>query len=136
MELFYKKTPVIALCSVVAAGLNYILNAIFIPRYGYIAAAFTTFFSYLILMILHYIAVRFYIKEAVYDSRFMFVSMALMTVAGLSIMALYGDSLKERLLRYAYAAIILAVFAFVNRNDIMMLVEYIKRYLKKKGFVK
>ncbi len=133
VELFYKKTPVIALCSCVAAGLNYILNAAFIPRYGYIAAAFTTFFSYLILMILHYIAVRFYIRENVYDSRFMFIAMIAMTAAGLSLMALYGDPLKERLLRYAYAAVIMAVFAFVNRNDIMLLVKYIKNRKNTRG---
>lgn len=53
IEHFYKKTLYITLNTVIAAGLNLILNYIFIPRYGYMAAAYTTLVSYFIAFILH-----------------------------------------------------------------------------------
>jgi len=37
-----------------AAALNVVLNYIFIPRYGYIAAAYTTLATYLLYFIFHY----------------------------------------------------------------------------------
>ena len=55
VEYYYEKTGFIALCSCGAAILNIILNGIFIPRYGYIAAAYTTLVTYLCYFILHYL---------------------------------------------------------------------------------
>ncbi len=133
VELFYKKTPIIAISSSAAAVINYILNSIFIPRFGYIAAAFTTLASYVLLMFLHYAAVRLYLKERVYDSAFMFLAMGLSTLAGLSVMMLYKEGLGTRLFRYAYAFVLLGIFAFMNRNDIMLLTRYIKKKYLHRG---
>lgn len=57
IEQFEKKTKGMAIASVVAALSNYILNSIYIPRYGYIAAAYTTLISYCVLLALHIILV-------------------------------------------------------------------------------
>ncbi len=54
VEYFYKKTKYIALGSMLAAALNVVLNYFFIPRYGYIAAAYTTLATYLLYFIFHY----------------------------------------------------------------------------------
>ena len=54
LEYFFKKTKMIALSTFVAAGINLLLNFIFIPDGGAVAAAYTTLVSYLISMILHY----------------------------------------------------------------------------------
>ena len=53
IEHFYKKTPYITVNTLIAAGSNLILNYIFIPLYGYVAAAYTTLFSYLLAFVLH-----------------------------------------------------------------------------------
>mgnify|MGYP002516410441 CR=1 FL=1 len=55
VEYYYEKTRYIALCSCGAAILNIILNWIFIPKYGYIAAAYTTVVTYLGYFMSHYI---------------------------------------------------------------------------------
>lgn len=47
--IYYKKTTYIMLASVLAAGVNIIANYLFIPRYGYMAAAYTTLVSHIIL---------------------------------------------------------------------------------------
>ncbi len=46
VEYYYKKTMLIAIGTLSAAVLNIVLNAYFIPRYGYIAAAYTTIVCY------------------------------------------------------------------------------------------
>lgn len=48
IEHYYKKTPYITVNTIIAAASNIVLNFIFIPRYGYIAAAYTTLASYFI----------------------------------------------------------------------------------------
>lgn len=53
MEYYYEKTGYIALGTSIAALLNVVLNAVFIPQYGYIAAAYTTLISYIFYYTLH-----------------------------------------------------------------------------------
>ncbi|MCR5106629.1 MAG: oligosaccharide flippase family protein [Lachnospiraceae bacterium] len=132
VELFYKKTPIIAVSSCFAAVINYLLNLIAIPRFGYTAAAYTTFISYVILMTFHFVAVRFIIKERVYDSVFYYLILIIITVFGLSLICFYSDDIRIRIFRYLYTLIVLGVFAFIKKDDIMLLVDYVKkRFLKK-----
>lgn len=53
IEHFHKKTIYITCNTLVAATLNIILNFLFIPHYGYVAAAYTTLTAYLVSFILH-----------------------------------------------------------------------------------
>lgn len=53
IEHYYKKTPYITLNTLIAAGCNLVLNYIFIPKYGYVGAAYTTLVSYLLAFVLH-----------------------------------------------------------------------------------
>lgn len=63
---FYrKKTYLISIITIIACGVNIALNYVFIPKYGYIAAAYTTLFSYVLLLILHLINSKFVLKENV-----------------------------------------------------------------------
>lgn len=58
IEYYYKKTRMIALATIVAACLNLVLNFIFIPRFGAVAAAYTTLFSYFICFLLHSLSAK------------------------------------------------------------------------------
>jgi len=49
--LYHKKTNLIMVGTLLAALTNIVLNFIFIPQYGYVAAAATTFVSYLLLFV-------------------------------------------------------------------------------------
>lgn len=53
IEHYYKKTPYITVNTFIAAMSNLVLNYIFIPKYGYVAAAYTTIASYLLSFVLH-----------------------------------------------------------------------------------
>ena len=53
IEHYHKNTKGITFNTVIAAITNIILNLLLIPRYGYVAAAFTTLVSYLVSFVLH-----------------------------------------------------------------------------------
>ena len=53
-ECYYEKTKYIAAATVGGAILNIGLNYVFIHQYGYIAAGYTTLFSYMLYAFLHY----------------------------------------------------------------------------------
>ena len=78
-------------------------------------------------MILHFFAVRFYLKERVYDDRYMFIAMGAVTALGLSFVMLYGEDMKQRILRYVCFIVLTGIFAFIRRNDIMLLIGYLKQ---------
>lgn len=60
---FYeKKTKNIALITIFAGSINILLNYLLIPKFGYIAAAWTTLLSYIFLFLLHYVNVKWVIK--------------------------------------------------------------------------
>ena len=132
VEIFCKKTSIIAIGSCFAALINYVLNYIFIPKYGYIAAAYTTLASYLVLMFVHYVMVKYVLKEKVYDDKYMFIAMFAMTLAGIAYLFMYGESISMIVVRYAVTSVIVAVFAIAKRHDIITLINYVKkRFLRK-----
>ncbi|OOM75812.1 polysaccharide biosynthesis protein [Clostridium puniceum] len=53
VEHFYKRTIYITVNTLISAATNLMFNYIFIPQYGYVAAAYTTLASYLLSFILH-----------------------------------------------------------------------------------
>ena len=64
MEL-YNKTYIMVIYAFIAALVNLCLNVIFIPKYGYIAAAWTTFISYFVYTALIYLSSGKFIKWSV-----------------------------------------------------------------------
>ena len=58
VEYYYKATKGLAVNTFIAAGMNLVLNFIFIPKFGAIAAAFTTVVSYTISFLIHYLKAK------------------------------------------------------------------------------
>ena len=63
IEKYNKKTLFTALCTMLVAAVNVPLNYIFIKTHGYIAAAYTTAFCYMLLMLIHAGFVRLFLRE-------------------------------------------------------------------------
>ncbi|PUU86069.1 MAG: polysaccharide biosynthesis protein, partial [Halanaerobium sp.] len=57
-------------------GLNYWL----IPEFGYIAAAYTTLFSYVLLFIFHYINAKFIMKKNIINFKNIFLDLLMVLV--------------------------------------------------------
>lgn len=70
IEFYYKKTIVIMAASIGAAFLNLLLNYIFIPRFGYIAAAYTTLISYILLAVAHYFNMCRMQEHVIYEVKY------------------------------------------------------------------
>lgn len=54
-EYYYEKTHYVMIASVIGAVLNVVLNAIFIPKFGFIAAGYTTLACYILYAAAHYV---------------------------------------------------------------------------------
>lgn len=54
VEIYYEKRVFMSCATMIAAGMNVLLNYLLIPVFGYIACAYTTVFCYLIYGIAHY----------------------------------------------------------------------------------
>ena len=80
VEYYYKTTKFIAINTIIAAIVNMILNFLFIPKYGALAAAYTTVASYFLSFVLHYVYARRVDKELFPFSTY--ILPILLTVAG------------------------------------------------------
>jgi len=78
---FYrKKTGLISLFTFIAGFVNIGLNYMFIPKYGYIAAAWTTLISYFLLFALHYINAKFILKEKVIKEKNVIINLPILVI--------------------------------------------------------
>ena len=62
---YSKKTGYISATVLISGISSVILNAIFIPRYGFIAAAYTTLFSFFCMFLLTWIVLKYIVKQRV-----------------------------------------------------------------------
>ncbi|WP_411169865.1 lipopolysaccharide biosynthesis protein [Clostridium sp. MB05] len=66
LEFYVEKVIYIPIGTIIAGGVNVLLNIILIPKYGMVAASITTLVSYIVLFIIHLLVVRYLIK---YDDK-------------------------------------------------------------------
>ena len=64
-SFYVRSTWLISAATFVAAAANVVLNYLLIPRFGYVAAAWTTLASYGLMFVMHYMAARFVLGEKV-----------------------------------------------------------------------
>ncbi|MRH41215.1 oligosaccharide flippase family protein [Aquibacillus halophilus] len=116
IELYLKKTSLIAVGTIIASIINVILNIIFIPKYGYMAAAYTTMISYFGLMLFHYLSTIIILKVKLYNNVFIFLALLITTLSGLGISLIFDNAL----LRYLLLLLILigALYVFWKSNTI------------------
>lgn len=81
-EYYKQKTKYIMLGTLVAAVINVITNYVFISKYGFIAAAYTTLFSYICYLLLHAFISKKLVKFDVVKQRTFLVSILIIAVTG------------------------------------------------------
>ena len=106
--VYLKKTKMVMVSSAIAAALNVVLNYIMINAYGYMAAAYTTLISYIVMALLLSVwanrEFKKHIKEVdfVYDNK-LILAISIMTL----IVSLFAISIYDyAIVRYAVAAVI------------------------------
>lgn len=126
VEHFHKKTTYITINTVIAAITNIVLNYIFIPLYGYVAAAYTTLASYLVALILHANYAK-KLNTEIYPIKMFLPSLVHIAIASIIFYLL----LNEGLMRWGIAFVYILCMAFLNRNKIVKIFPSIKVKLKK-----
>ncbi|MBR3599979.1 MAG: oligosaccharide flippase family protein [Lachnospiraceae bacterium] len=123
IELFYKQTKFAPVATMFAALCNIVLNWIFIPQFGFVAAGYTTMFCYIILAICHYLNLRKKNLSGVFDNTVIFVLSVIVVLLSIIISMLYANTE----LRYGVILVVLLV-CIIKRN---VLIENIKKALSK-----
>ena len=122
-EMYYEKNNIITISTICIAGLNFILNWIFIPIYGFLSAGYTTLVCFALQAIVHSIIVRKYCKEKeVFNFKVIWTIIGIIIVISLLLSLIY-DSL---IIRYCLMLIAL-ICAFLNRRKIIYLLREMKR---------
>ena len=117
VEQFKKKTIGMAIASAVAASVNLLLNWIFIPRYGYLAAAYTTLVGYLCLLCIHMFLVYRLKLSIIYSYKFIACAFAIAFILMIIITMGYNNDIMHYITIMAYCIFAL-YFAAKNKSNI------------------
>lgn len=107
VEYFYEKTKYIALGTGMAALINILLNYIFINKFGYVAAAYTTLVTYLLYFLFHYVIAWKIHKNFIYDTGKLIVFSVGAVVMGAAALLLIDNRVVRWLLLLAMGAFFL-----------------------------
>lgn len=110
LEIYAKKTATISLGTILAALLNISLNWVFIPRFGYLAAAYTTLFGYAALMLFHYIIVQKVAPDLgdLYDRKFILVLLLILTIVAFVSLLMYQVNTIRYIVLTIYSVLLVA----------------------------
>lgn len=110
-----KKNAMVTITTAVGAAMNLILNAVMIPKFGPIGAAFATFISYFAVFLIRAVDTRRYIKIAMQPVR-MAASLGIL-------LAQIGISLSQPKLGVLWQVLLFLTLIFVNLGYILFITE-------------
>ena len=124
IEFYYKRSVGIAVSTIIAAIVNIILNLIFIPQYGLIAAAYTTLVANAVLTFCHYLGYRRCCKEKLFSDRGFLLISVLCTALCLGTAFLY----ELNAVRYVIIALMIVIMLVKHRT----LIDIVKTAMGRK----
>lgn len=135
-EFYFEKTKIISFASMGGAILNIILNYIFIKKFGYYAAGYTTLVCYLIYAALHCYFMRKICKEHLGDADILELRVIIpISVAFCALGGLFLVSYTNNVLRYILIAI-LVIIGIIFRKKIYSAVVSVLKIRKARGIDK
>lgn len=126
VEFYHERNKIIMVASSLTAIANIILNTIFIPMYGFIAAAYTTLVSYVLFCAFHYFVMLDTCKmqqyEVIpYDGKLIAIITSITTLLAIAFILLY----PYPVVRYAFFMIIM-LFSFFKKDRIIYFIKEIR----------
>ena len=120
---YYEKTVFVMIISVLGAGLNILLNYIFVGLYGYIAAGYTTLVCYIVYVVGHYLYMLHICKKYndgiyPYDTKTLLLIAIVFMGCGFLLLATYNYTV----IRYSIVGITV-VFCIIYRKKIIETVK-------------
>ena len=129
-EFYYEKKVYVSAATMTGAVLNVILNYIFIKKYGYYAAGYTTLFCYMVFAITHYYFQVKICKEeipnvTIYDPRILFcISVSFLCMGFLLMLTYYHE-----IIRYSLAVLVAIVIVILRKK----IIGFVKTIISKKN---
>ena len=121
-EQIVKKTRGMAITTSLCALINILLNYIFIPMYGYIAASYTTMIGYLIMFISHHIIILKLKLNNLFDIKLMYCVAFISVVLSFVCPFLYNFYLLRLIALVIYIVALIFVF-YRNKDNILALLK-------------
>lgn len=122
IEQFEKKTLGMAAATAFAAVVNIILNLIFIPKFGFIAAAYTTLTGYILLTLVHFRLVKRMKLERLFNTKFILLSAIITGLITFVILLLYSMASIRRIIIAIYVLLIM-ILSIRNKNSITRFIK-------------
>lgn len=117
---YYKKPRYVMYGSLTATFANLALNWLFIPRFGYIAAGYTTLVCYLLQATIDYTAMRHVIKKKIYDIRLIAILSAVLCAIALACLFVYDMPAA----RYALLVLLLLILSWQHKRILHILTAF------------
>ncbi len=129
VQFYYEEKMMLVWASIGAAVLNVVLNALLIPVFGYVAAGYTTLFSYVVFAISNYIAVRHVAKKWEISTEYFDLKKLIWILVGFTALAFTAMALYEHpIIRYSIIVTVFVIMGIMHKK----LIVYIKSILGRK----
>lgn len=132
ITFYFEKTKLVMIVSCFVAGLNLLLNFIFINIYGFVAAGYTTLVCYIIYFMIHYRVMIKTCKEQGFMCPFNTKLIVLLGVTSVTLSLLCNFLYPHTILRYTiiFFIIILSIVLLVKNKNSIMESDFIKSIKK------
>ena len=128
IEFYFEKTGYVMFVSVIGAVLNIGLNYIFIPKYGFVAAGYTTVLCYALFAAGHFLLHKYVLKKNLIKEHVFNNKLILIYGAGVSVFMLISTLLyQNNIIRYC----IIGVIALICLINIKKLIKIFRTALQK-----
>lgn len=111
IEFYYNKTFLTSVGTLLSALINIVLNIMFVPVYGYKAAAITTTVSYFFMFIFHYVAVKLILNKNIYSFQFHSVTL-LLSIIGLLIFKFFKSHFFIRIIIWIIIILLILILTY------------------------
>lgn len=118
---YYKRPKYVMYASVTSTVFNIVLNYLFIPKFGYAAAGYTTLICYMLQASIDYLALKKIVKEKVYNMRYLGILSLGVIITSLISAMIYDHTL----IRYA-VVLTSIILCIIFRNKIIGIIKTVR----------
>ena len=119
---YYKKPTYVMIGSIASALLNVILNAIFIPRFGFVVAGFTTMISYMLQSVMDYYAMYKLTGKSIYDMKHILCISVVFIICSITLNLVY----QNMVLRICLFMALLSYMLYYCKNNLIKTIQFLK----------
>lgn len=126
VEFYFEKTKMVMIASIVCAVANVVLNVIFIPYFGFVAAGYTTLACYVLYGFIHYIFMCYICRKenipAVYNGKKIWGISFLYILLNFAATMLYGLTIIRYIL-ICFIAVLFITISIIYKEKILKLLS-------------